>query len=220
MIRYNFNHLWNVVKRTALGKMVQHEADIPLACDIHRVVNRVQWAPSMAEAVGRGLLAKPLPLLRGGLYGYESRRWLQPDIAGVMDFSGTGSEGQFNIFDWFLVDTIGFTFGIAGTTTPAKIDFDLYPAINGLGTIISSNLDGTNGTVTAPNATTAQAIGAVVYKSLADTGPVLCKPGNSIDVDVATACTAGSSALAFVLGSPKPEEFTAALSTDLYYAGS
>lgn len=220
MYRYNFNRLWSIVKSTVLGKLVQHEADIPLACDIHRVVSRVQWAPSMEKAIGMGLLAKPLPLLQGGLYGYESRRWLQPDIAGVMDFSGTGSEGQFNIFDWFLVDTIGFTFGVAGTTTPAKIDFDLYPGINATGTIIAANLDGTNGTVTAPNATTAQAIGAVVYKSLADSGPVLVKPGNSIDVDVATACTAGSSALAFVLGSPKPEEFTAATSSDPFYAGT
>ena len=204
MIQYNFNRLWNWAKRTQFGKMIQHEEDLPLALDIHK---GVQFAPSMAVALGMGLLANPLPRLVGANYGYESRRWLQPDIAGVMDFSGTGSEGQFNIFDWFLVDTIGFTFGIAGTTTPAKVDFDLYPAINGLGTIIASNLDGTYGTVTAPNATTAQAIGAVVYKSLMATGPVLCKPGNSIDVDVATACTAGTSALAFVLGVPKPEEY-------------
>lgn len=204
LYKYNMNRIWNAVKRTVFGKMVQHESDLPLALDIHK---GVQFAPSMAVALGMGLLANPLPRLAGALYGYESRRWLHPDIAGVMDFSGTGSEGQFNIFDWFLVDTIGFTFGIAGTTTPAKVDFDLYPAINGLGTIIASNLDGTYGTVTAPNATTAQAIGAVVYKSLMATGPVLCKPGNSIDVDVATACTAGSSALAFVLGVPKPEEY-------------
>lgn len=202
MIRYNFNRYWNTVKRTVFGKLVQRECDLPLALDIHR---GVQWAPSMAEALGRGLLARPLPLLRGGLYGMESRRWLAPDISGVMDFSGTGSEGQFNIFDWFMVDTIGFTFGIAGTTTAAKVDFDLYPGINATGTIISANLDGTQGTVTAANATTAQAIGAVNYKVM--DLPILTRPGNSIDVDVATACTAGSSALAFVLGYPKGETF-------------
>ena len=202
MIRYNFNRYWNIVKRTMFGKLVQREYDLPLALDIHR---GVQWAPSMAEALGRGLLARPLPLLQGGLYGLESRRWLQPDIAGVMDFSGTGSEGQFNIFDWFVVDTIGFTFGIAGTTTPAKVDFDLYPGINATGTLISANLDGTQGTVTAANATTAQAIGAVNYKVM--DLPIMTRPGNSIDVDVATACTAGSSALAFVLGYPKGETF-------------
>lgn len=203
---YNFNRYWNIVKRTMFGKLVQRECDLPLAMDI---LKGVQFAPSMAQAIGRGLLARPLPLLQGadGGYGGESRRWLYPDIAGVMDFSGTGSEGQFNVFDWFLVDVIGFTFGVAGTTTPAKVDFDLYPGINATGTLIAANLDGTNGTVTAPNATTAQAIGAVVYKVLADTGPVLCKPGNSIDVDVATACTAGTSALAFVLGYPKAETF-------------
>ena len=202
MIRYNFNRYWNIVKRTMFGKLVQRECDLPLALDIHR---GVQWAPSMAEALGRGLLARPLPLLQGGLYGLESRRWLSPDIAGVMDFSGTGSEGQFNIFDWFMVDTIGFTFGIAGTTTPAKVDFDLYPGINATGTLIAANLDGTQGTVTAANATTAQAIGAVNYKVM--DLPIMTRPGNSIDVDVATACTAGSSALAFVLGYPKGETF-------------
>ena len=202
MIRYNFNRYWNIVKRTMFGKLVQRECDLPLAMDIHR---GVQWAPSMAEALGRGLLARPLPLLQGGLYGLESRRWLQPDIAGVMDFSGTGSEGQFNIFDWFMVDTIGFTFGVAGTTTAAKVDFDLYPGINATGTLISADLDGTQGTVTAANATTAQAIGAVNYKVM--DLPILTRPGNSIDVDVATACTAGSSALAFVLGYPKGETF-------------
>lgn len=201
---YNFDRLWNWVKRTPFGKMVQRECDLPLAMDIHR---GVQFAPSMAKALGMGLLANPLPLLKGGEYGLGSRRWLQPDIAGVMDFSGTGSEGQFNLFDWFLADVIGFTFGVAGTTTPAKIDFDLYPGINATGTISAANLDGTNGTVTAPNATTAQAIGSVVWKSLSETGPVLCYPGNSIDVDVATACTAGSSALAFVLGYPHSEVF-------------
>ena len=206
MISYNFNRLWNLVRRTGLGKFVQREADLPLAMDLHR---GVQFAPSMQMALARNFLANPLPLLKGGMYGHESRRWLAPDIAGVMDFSGTGSEGQFNVFDYFLVDIIGFTFGVAGTTTAAKIDFDLYPAINAKGTIIAANLDGTNGTVTAPNATTAQAIGAVVWKNLSDlnVGPILASPGNSIDVDVATACTAGSEALAFVLGFPKPENF-------------
>jgi hypothetical protein len=204
MQSYNFSRLWNWAKRTPLGRLIQRECDIPLALDIHQ---GVQFAPSMAVALGHGLLARPLPLLHGGMYGSESRRWLAPDIAGVMDFSGTGSEGQFYIMDWFLVDVIGFTFGVAGTTTACKIDFDLYPAINALGTIIASNLDGTNGTITAPNITTAMAIGAVDYKLLTDTGPVLCRPGNSIDVDVATACTAGSSAMAFVLGYPKPETF-------------
>lgn len=205
ILRYNFNRYWNIVKRTVFGKMVQRECDLPLALDIHR---GVQWAPSLAEAVGRGLLARPVPLLRGGMYGTESRRWLAPDIAGVMDFSGTGSEGQFNIFDWFIVDTIGFVFAVAGTTTAAKIDFDLYPAPNAKGTIIAANLDGTNGTVTAANSTTAQAIGAVNYKVLDGTlSPVLTRPGNSIDVDVATACTLGTEALAFVLGYPKGETF-------------
>lgn len=205
MICYNFNRYWNIVKRTMFGKFVQRECDLPLAMDIYQ---GARWSTPMVEAVCRGLLANPVPLLKGGEYGFGSRRWLQPDIAGVMDFSGTGSEGQFNIFDWFLVDTIGFTFGIAGTTTPAKIDFDLYPGINATGTIISANLDGTNGTVTALNATTAQAIGAVNYKVFDGTlSPILVRPGNSIDVDVATACTAGSSALAFVLGYPKAETF-------------
>lgn len=204
MQKYNFDRIWNNVKRTLFGKMVQRECDLPLAMDMFK---GVQFAPSMQAALGRGLLANPLPLMAGSMYGNESRRWLQPDIAGVMDFSGTGSEGQFYIMDWFLVDVIGFTFGVAGTTTACKIDFDLYPGINATGTIIASNLDGTNGTVTAANITTAMAIGAVNYKMLTETGNVLCKPGNSIDVDVATACTAGSSAMAFVLGYPKSETF-------------
>lgn len=201
---YDFNRIWNGVKRTLFGKMVQRECDLPLAMDIHR---KVGFAPSMRAFLGLGLLAAPIPQLKGATYGNESRRWLAPDISGVMDFSGTGSEGQFNIFDYFLVDIIGYVFGIAGTTTACKVDFDRYPSINALGTLVASNLDGTNGTVTAPNTTTSMAIGAVVYKNLGLTGPVLMNPGNSIDVDVATACTAGSSALAFVIGYPKPEEF-------------
>jgi hypothetical protein len=205
MYLYNFNRIWNTVKRTMFGKLVQRECDLPLAMDF---VKGSIWAPTMAEAMGKMFLRdQPLPVLRGGLYGNESRRWLHPDIAGVMDFSGVGSEGQFYILDYFLVEVIGFTFGIAGTTTPCKIDFDLYQGINATGTLIASNLDGTNGTVTAPNATTAQAIGAVVYKNIGETGPVLCRPGNSIDVDVATACTAGTSAMAFVLGTPHNENF-------------
>jgi len=208
--KYNFNGLWRVLGAVAapLAKLVQRESDIPLACDIYRVTARQWWAPSMRtmrQALGLEFLANPLPALRGGLYGDDSRRWLHPDIAGVMDFSGTGSEGQFNVFDYFLVDIIGFTFGVAGTTTPAKIDFDLYPAINAKGTITAANLDGTQGTITAPNATTAQAIGAVNWKRMSS--PIQVNPGNSIDVDVATACTLGTEALAFVLGFPKAEEF-------------
>lgn len=204
MYSYNMNRLWNGVKRTLFGKMVQRECDLPLARDFAR---GALWAPSMVQAMGRMFLKEqPIPILRGAEYGMESRRWLSPDISGVMDFSGAGSEGQFNVFDWFLVEVIGFTFGIAGTTTACKIDFDLYPAINALGSIIASDLDGTNGTVTAPNITTSMAIGAVVYKNIGETGPVLCAPGNSIDIDVATACTAGSSALAFVIGTPHSEQ--------------
>lgn len=202
MIRYNFNRLWRGLKFSLFGKLVQREVDLPLAMDLYK---GVQFAPSLAEALGRSLLYRPLPLLAGGNYGHESRRWLNPDIAGVMDFSGTGSEGQFNVFDFFLIDTIGFSFAVAGTTTPAKVDFDLYPAPNAKGTIIASNLDGTQGTVTAPNATTAQAIGATNYKIM--DGPILARPGNSIDIDVATACTLGTEALAFVLGYPKAETF-------------
>ena len=204
---YNFNRLWNGIKRSPFGKLVQREQDLHLAMDFHR--GRTLFVPAMGlmiAALAETFLKKAaFPQLKGAEYGLESRRWLAPDIAGVMDFSGTGSEGQFYVMDYFLVEVIGFTFGIAGTTTPAKVDFDLYPGINATGTIIASNLDGTNGTVTAPNATTAQAIGAVVYKNIGETGPVLCRPGNSIDVDVATACTAGSSAMAFVLGTPHSE---------------
>ena len=207
---YNFNRLWNGIKRSPFGKLVQREQDLPLAMDFHR--GRTLFVPAMslmiASLAETFLKRAPIPQLNGAEYGLESRRWLAPDIAGVMDFSGTGSEGQFYVMDYFLVEVIGFTFGIAGTTTPAKVDFDLYPGINATGTITAANLDGTNGTVTAPNATTAQAIGAVVYKNIGDlTGPVLCNPGNSIDIDVATACTAGSEALAFVIGYPKAETF-------------
>jgi hypothetical protein len=204
MRTYNMDRIWNAVKRTVFGKLVQRECDLPLAHDFTR---GALWAPSMVEAMGKMFLKEqPIPALKGGLYGYESRRWLSPDIAGVMDFSGTGSEGQFYVLDYFLVEVIGFTFGVAGTTTACKIDFDLYPGINATGTIIASNLDGTNGTVTAANNTTALAIGAVNYKNIGDlTGPVLCKPGNSIDIDVATACTLGTSAMAFVIGTPGTE---------------
>lgn len=205
---YNFNRLWNGLKRSPFGKLVQREQDLPLAMDFHR--GRSLFVPAMSGMIASlaetFLRHAPIPALKGGLYGNESRRWLAPDIAGVMDFSGTGSEGQFYVMDYFLVEVIGFTFGVAGTVTPAKVDFDLYTAINALGTLIAANLDGTNGTVTAPNATTAQAIGAVVYKNIGETGPVLCRPGNSIDVDVATACTGGTSAMAFVVGTPHNEE--------------
>lgn len=209
MLKYNLNRIWNGVKRSPFGKLVQREHDLPLAMDFHR--GRTLFVPAMSlmiSALAETFLKQaPIPQLKGAEYGLESRRWLAPDIAGVMDFSGTGSEGQFYVMDYFLVEVIGFTFGIAGTTTACKIDFDLYPAINALGTIIASNLDGTNGTVTAANITTSMAIGAVNYKNIGETGPVLCRPGNSIDVDVATACTAGSSAMAFVIGTPHSESF-------------
>lgn len=205
LIKYNFNRIWNAIKRTALRPLVQQERDLPLAMDLLYGAARLGRASQMG--LSRLLLGSGFTLQ--GAYGNESARWLYPDITGVMDFTGTGSEGQLNILgkDRFVVTLVGATFSVAGTTTPVKIDFDLYPAPDAKGTITSSNLDGTNGTITAPNATTSMAIGASVYKDLNATGPVRCAPGSSIDCDVATACTAGNG-LAWAVGVPIAEEPT------------
>lgn len=205
--KYNFNRLWAFLRGTAVGKMVQRKSDLPLAMDIHRATLHL---PSVSKDLGMGLLKNPLPLLQGGGYADDSRRWLHLDTTSYLDFTSTGSKAQFNVLDWFLVDVIGWTYSVAGTTTAASVGFDLYPSVNAAGTLVASKLDGTNGVATAPNATTAQAIGAVVWKSLSksNVGPFLVKPGQSIDVNVLTSCTSGNACLPFVLGFPKAEEFT------------
>lgn len=207
MIRYNFNKLWSFLKGTAVGKMVQRESDLPLA---HDFVKGSAWSPSLGKFLAEAFIQKPLPLLQGGGYADDSRRWLHLDTTSYLDFTSTGSKAQFNVLDWFLVDILGWTYSVAGTTTAASVGFDLYPSVNAAGTLVASKLDGTNGVATAPNATTAQAIGAVVWKSLSksNVGPFLVKPGQSIDVNVLTSCTSGNACLPFVLGFPKAEEFT------------
>ena len=36
LYKYDFNHIWNIVKRTMFGKLVQRECDLPLALDVFR----------------------------------------------------------------------------------------------------------------------------------------------------------------------------------------
>lgn len=206
--RYNFNAIWNQVKRVPwLGKQVNREVDLPLASDLFRAAT-----PSLLTMLKMSLahwLLGPMAF-RGadGGYGGESRRWLYPDTAGVEDWTGTGVENTYNIHDRFTIDLIGMVFSVAGTTTAPVLDFDLLsgPLLTGTRTAL---LDGTNGRVTAP--TTTEAIGSIVYTDLA-TAPVDVEWGNSVEVDVTTA-DAAAMGLSFIVGYPIAEHIANAANT-------
>lgn len=200
--RYNFNRIWNQVRRESwLRKNVQRELDLPLASDL-----LVAARPSVAnifKAYFAGWLLGPMAL-RGadGGYGGESRRWLQPDVPTVEDWTATGVEQTWNIHDRFIIDLIGGAFSVAGTATALVMNFDLWTGPFQTGTE-TTDLDGTNGVVTSPNATTAQAIGSIVYKDLSQI-KINVEWGNSIEMDVATAVTSGNG-ISFIVGYPVAE---------------
>jgi len=205
---YNFNRLWAFLKRaTVLSPYVQREADIPLACDIAGI----RVARNLKEALAGGLLSKPFPSLQGadGGYGGESRRWLPSPGDTTIATTGANSV-NFNVYDFFIVTTIGFVWTVAGTVTALVMDFDLHDQLNG-GNLNTDKLDATNGVITAPTVAE-QAIGNVLYKELDTTGPVIVQPGFSIQAIVTTTTTAGNG-MPFVLGYPKADRMANASSS-------
>lgn len=186
MFKYNFNRLWAHVRRTALGRYVEHEKDLPLAMDL--LDARVLEGPTILR-------------IAGATYGNESRRWLDPVSYTAASCASTGDKDVFPVMDFQTITMIGYTFTTAGTTTALKIGFDLR-VIQGSDTGRVANLDGTNGFLTAPNATTAMAIGAVITKDIGATGPIDINPGDEVVSTVITACTAGVGR-SFVLTIPR-----------------
>ncbi len=194
---YNLNRIWNTVKRTVVGQRVERACDLPLALDLLSL-------PREAQArLAQLFLQDQLPVLQGGLYGQESRRFLVPVNQAAIATTGANTV-NFNVFDWMLVTTIGFVWTVAGTVTALVMDFDLHDQLAG-GNLLTDKLDGTNGVITSP-AVADQAIGDVLYKDLDATGPVLIQPGHSIQAIVTTTTTAGNGN-PFVIAVPKPETF-------------
>lgn len=200
MVPYNFNRIWNVVKRTPLGRFLQFERDLPLAWDMHRATG---WSPSLADYLGRSLLMNPLPTLRGaaGGYGDESRRWLQPASDATIATTGANTV-NYNVMDWTLITSVGFVWTVAGTVTAMSMNFNLHNQLAGA-SLLTTRLDATNGFVTAPTVA-GQAIANVLYKELDALGPVLVTPGYSVQAIVVTTTTAGNG-LPFILAIPKPD---------------
>ena len=201
MRTYNFNRIWNAIKRSALRRFVMDERDLPLAHDLTRRL----WVPDF-KLVARGILGIPnRPILMGSAgYGYESRRWLNPETAGEIATTGANT-CNFNVLDFFRPTTIGVVWTTAGTVTALIADYDKYTRPLGAGTV-TDKLDATNGTITAPSVVASQAIGQVVYKDLSNYSIAL-NPGNSVQFIVTTTTTAGG-VIPFVLGIPNSDVFT------------
>lgn len=195
MWTYNMNRMWNGVRRTLFGKLVQRECDLPLAMDLFR--------SGLGKALGLHLLVRPLPILCGANYGSESRRYLGATNTGSIATTGANTR-NFNVFDWTLVSEVGFVWTVAGTVTALVMDFDLHDQLDG-GNLLTDKLDVTNGVITAPTVA-GQAIGTVLYKDIDATGPVLIQPGYSIQAIVTTTTTAGNGT-PFVIGYPKADTF-------------
>lgn len=202
-IKSLLNQAWARLRGTEMGKTMTHEAQAPLALDLHRHLFGTN--PNEARSIGMSLFGRPL---RGAGYGWESRRWFQPASDATIATTGANTV-NFNIMDFAEVYIIGFVWSVAGTVTALVMDFDRYPNIAAGGTVIDK-LDGTNGVITAPTVA-GQAIGAVLYKDLTGglTGspgiaPVALNPGDSIQAIVTTTTTAGNG-LPFVIGGPRAE---------------
>lgn len=201
-MRYNFNAIWAALKKVApFTKDIQREQDLPFAMDM---VRRFQSLPKdLQRTLGRNMLNDQSLLVGADAgYGGESKRWLQPASDAAVSVV-TNNPVQFNVLDDFIVDTIGFIFTIAGQTSALVMDFDLHPNLYGIGTVVDK-LDTVNGVITAPNVTTAQAIGARVAKDLSQS-PIHVTPGKSIATVATTVTTTTGSGMAFVLGFPISE---------------
>ena len=187
MIRYNFNRLWNAVKRSDLGRFVQSEKDLPLTMDVLPYL-RLDGMARLARYV---LREDPhMPRFAGARYDDESRRFLIPASFTAASWASTGDKDTFPVHDFVTVLALAGTFTTAGTTTATVMDFDRR-VTQGSDTGRVALLDGTNGRWTAPSAGASQAIGAVVYKRLAQSAPVDIEPGDEVVSEVSTACTAG-----------------------------
>lgn len=198
--QYNFNRIWSTVKRTVLRRFVQDEHDLPLAFDLSRRL----WVPRFRLAA-QAILGIPLmPVLHGSAgYGYESRRWLNPETAGEIATTGANTN-NFNVNDFFRPTVVGVVWTTAGTVTALVADFDKYTRPLGAGTV-TDKLDATNGTITAPSIVASQAIGRVVFKDLSNYS-ISLNPGNSVQFIVTTTTTAGG-VIPFVLGIPNSDVF-------------
>ena len=198
--QHNFNRIYNTVKRTMLRRFVMDEKDLPLAFDLSRRL----WVPNFKLAV-RAILGIPnQPVLMGAAgYGYESRRWLNPETAGAITVSAANTN-NFNVNDFCRPIDIGFAWTTAGTVTALVADFDKYPQPLAGGTVVDK-LDVTNGVITSPSIVASQAIGQVLYKSLGNFNIALL-PGQSVQFIPTTTTTAGAG-IPFVLVIPNSETF-------------
>lgn len=199
------NQAWSRLRGTELGKVMTHQAQAPLALDLHRYL--FSKHPLAALSVAKSQFGMEL---RGAGYGWESRRWFQPASDATIATTGANTV-NFNILDFCEVYTIGFVWTVAGTVTALVMDFDRYPNVAAGGTVIDK-LDGTNGVITAPTVA-GQAIGNILYKDLTGglTGspgiaPVALNPGDSVQAIVTTTTTAGNG-LPFVIGGPRAETY-------------
>lgn len=196
-IKHTLNRFWAKVRRTPLAPFVCHQAQAPLASDLLQYRN-----PWIGEQIARGLFAQPL---RGAGPAWESRRNLSPASETAVDLTGANSR-IFNVYDFWSVMVIGLVYQTAGTVTAMVMDFDKYPVVNSVGTVVDK-LDTVNGVITAPTVAS-QAIGAVLHKDLANLiDPIDLLPGSSIVANVTTTVTAGTG-MPFVIGCARAETFT------------
>lgn len=197
-LKHKLNQFWQAVRGTPIGALMTHEAQGPLAYDFLRHYRR---QPSLGEAIARRLFAQPL---RGAGYGWESRRNLQPASDATIATTGANTV-NFNLLDFLSIQIIGFAWSVAGTVTALVMDFDFYPVVAAVGTVVDK-LDTVNGVITAPTVA-GQAIGNVLYKDLGDLiDPINVSPNDSIQAIVTTTTTAGNG-LPFIIGFARAETF-------------
>lgn len=193
------NKAWGAISKSWISPYVSHKAQALLALSITKIFKDNDSARYL---MAKGLLDRPLC---GAGSAWESRVALQPepDVVSPSVFTSTGVKAHYTVRDFFTALEIGVIFQVAGTATALVADFNKYTAPNGAGTK-TAKLDGTNGTITAPNATTAQAIGSVVYKDIGDTLNIDLIKGQSVEFEVMTSVTSGTG-IPYVLGIARAE---------------
>lgn len=182
--------LWRSLRTTEMAPFIAHRSQVV------PVAYALKGDRGYAKEFARMFFAEPL---KGAGSGWESRMPLPMEPGATCPVVATGNNTlTFQVHDFCEVLSIRFAWQVQGTVTAMVMDFDSYPAPNGVGTVVDK-LDTVNGVITSPSVTASQAPGAILYKNLGDTLSLPLDPGMSVIANVTTTVTAGSGVPAVIV---------------------
>ena len=194
-VKPHLNRLWGELCRTWIAPYIQHPAQVIPAVGIYNQFSNDQY---IGKGLAESLFGQPL---KGAGASWESKMWLinNEGETNPMTTSSTNSVDHDVLWN-FEILIIGMFYTTVETGTPSKIDFDLFPQLQGGGTVIDK-LDKTNGQI-QPSAVGDTTPGDLVYKDLGDlTGSVVAPAGSTVTA-VSDGGSGAGAGVPLILGVP------------------